>query len=89
MADVESAGRRAECRQNSWSRVRVRLKRDGNAGAPPLVLTSGRGSLFKSARDSASARVFVVPALHMLQAEHYETWKDIEITFDPRDMFRG
>jgi hypothetical protein len=24
----------------------------------------------------------------MLKPEHYEQWKDIEITFDPRDMFR-
>jgi hypothetical protein len=25
----------------------------------------------------------------MLKPEHYDTWKDIEVTFDPRDMFRG
>jgi colicin import membrane protein len=25
----------------------------------------------------------------MLKPEHYEMWKDMEITFDPRDMFGG
>ena len=25
----------------------------------------------------------------MLRPANYELWKDIEITFDPRDMFRG
>jgi hypothetical protein len=25
----------------------------------------------------------------MLKPEHYEQWKDVEITFDPRDMIRG
>jgi len=24
----------------------------------------------------------------MLRPEHYEQWKDIEVTFDPRDMLR-
>jgi hypothetical protein len=25
----------------------------------------------------------------MLKPEHYEQWKDMQITFDPRDMFGG
>jgi hypothetical protein len=25
----------------------------------------------------------------MLKPEHYEQWKDVESTFDPRDMIRG
>jgi len=25
----------------------------------------------------------------MLRADHYQLWKDIEITFDPREMFGG
>jgi hypothetical protein len=25
----------------------------------------------------------------MLKPEHYEQWKEIEITFDPRSMIRG
>jgi hypothetical protein len=25
----------------------------------------------------------------MLKPEHYENWKEIELTFDPKDMFRS
>jgi len=70
-------------------RVRIRLDRDGKLSAPPLVLSSGSGTLYNSARDSAVRAVFQGQPFDMLKPEHYETWKDIEVTFDPRDMFRG
>lgn len=70
-------------------RIRVRLDRDGRLSAPPMVLTSGSGMLFGSARDSAVRAVFQGQPFDMLRPEHYETWKDIEVTFDPRDMFRS
>jgi len=70
-------------------RIRIQLGRDGRLSAPPMVLTSGSGTLFNSARDSAVRAVFQGQPFSMLRPEHYETWKDIEVTFDPRDMFRG
>ena len=70
-------------------RVRIRLDRDGKLSAPPQVLSTGSGVLFNSARDSAVRAVFQGQPFDMLKPEHYETWKDIEVTFDPRDMFRG
>lgn len=70
-------------------RIRIRLGRDGRLGAPPSVLTSGSGTLFNTARDSAVRAVFQGQPFDMLRPEHYEAWKDIEVTFDPRDMFRG
>ena len=70
-------------------RVRIQLGRDGRLSAPPIVLTSGKGTLFNSARDSAIRAVFQGQPFSMLKPEHYDTWKDIEVTFDPRDMFRG
>lgn len=70
-------------------RVRIRLGRDGRLSAPPAVLTSGSGVLFATARDSAMRAVFRGQPFDMLKPENYETWKDIEVTFDPRDMFRG
>jgi outer membrane biosynthesis protein TonB len=70
-------------------RVRIKLGRDGKLSSPPIVLTSGSGTLFSSARDSAIRAVFQGQPFDMLRPEHYETWKDIEVTFDPRDMFRG
>jgi outer membrane biosynthesis protein TonB len=70
-------------------RIRIRLDRSGRLSAPPVVLTSGSGQLFVTARDSAVRAVFRGQPFDMLKPEHYEVWKDIEVTFDPRDMFRG
>lgn len=70
-------------------RIRIRLGRDGRLTAPPRVLSSGQGQLFDSARDSAVRAVFRGQPFDMLKPEHYSVWKDIEVTFDPRDMFRG
>jgi hypothetical protein len=69
--------------------VRIRLKPDGTLNGPPMVMTSGSTPLFAAARDSAIRAVFRGQPYDMLRPEHYEQWKDIEITFDPRDMVRG
>jgi outer membrane biosynthesis protein TonB len=69
--------------------VRIQLGRDGRLRAPPIVLTRGQGPLFNSARDSAVRAVFRGQPFDMLKPDHYDTWKDIEVTFDPRDMFHG
>jgi colicin import membrane protein len=69
--------------------VRMRLKPDGTLAAPPMVLTSGNSPLFIAARESAMRAVFRGQPFDMLRPEHYEMWRDIEITFDPRDMIRG
>jgi colicin import membrane protein len=42
-----------------------------------------------ASRDSAIRAVFRGQPFDMLRPETYEEWKDIEITFDPRDMIRG
>jgi outer membrane biosynthesis protein TonB len=70
-------------------RVRIQLNRSGRLTAPPIVLSSGRGQLFDTARDSAIRAVFRGQPFDMLKPEHYDTWKDIEVTFDPREMFGG
>jgi hypothetical protein len=70
-------------------RIQVRLGRDGKLTAPPLVVTSGRGTEFESARDSAVRALYRGQPFDMLRPETYEVWQDMEITFDPREMFRG
>jgi colicin import membrane protein len=69
--------------------VLIRIGRDRKLGGPPRVLTSGTGPLFVAARDSAVRALFLSQPFDMLRPEHYELWKEIEITFDPRYMFRG
>ena len=70
-------------------RVRIQLTRDGRLIGGPQVLTSGTSILFQTARESAIRALFRGQPFDMLRPEHYEQWKDIEITFDPRDMMRG
>jgi colicin import membrane protein len=70
-------------------RIRMRLQPDGRLASPPVVLTSGAGQLFDSARDSAIRAVYRGQPFDMLKRDTYDSWKDIEINFDPRDMFRG
>jgi colicin import membrane protein len=70
-------------------RVRMQLRPDGRLAGPPQVLSSGHGQMYDSARDSAIRAVFRAQPFDMLRKETYDTWKDIEVTFDPRDMFRG
>jgi len=68
--------------------IRIRLKADGTLNGPPMVLTSGTSPLFAAARDSAIRAIFRGQPYDMLRPEHYDLWKDIEITFDPQ-MLRG
>lgn len=75
--------------QDMIVRIRVRFSRDGKLASPPLVLSSGKGDLFNSARDSAIRALYRGQPFDMLKPEHYDAWQDVEITFDPRDMFRG
>jgi outer membrane biosynthesis protein TonB len=70
-------------------RIRIRLDHSGRLSAPPAVLSRGTGQLFDTARDSAVRAVYRGQPFDMLKPEHYDVWKDIEVTFDPRDMFRG
>jgi membrane protein involved in colicin uptake len=66
--------------------VRVRLKSDGTLATQPQVLNSGTSPLFHAARDAAIRALYRGQPFTMLRPEHYEQWKDIEITFDPRSM---
>jgi outer membrane biosynthesis protein TonB len=70
-------------------KIRIQLGRDGKLNGPPIVLTSGRGTLYQTARDNAIRALFRGQPFDMLSANTYEVWKEIEITFDPRDMYRG
>jgi colicin import membrane protein len=67
--------------------IRIRFKRDGTLAVGPQVLTSGSGPQFNAMRDSAVRAVFVGQPYTMLRPDHYEIWKEIDFTFDTRQMF--
>ena len=70
-------------------KIRIQLSRDGKLAGPPMVLTSGRGSIFEAARDGAVRALYRGQPYEMLRPEHYDLWKEMEITFDPREMSPG
>ncbi len=68
--------------------IRIRFKRDGTLAAGPQVLTSGSGGQFEAMRDSAVRAVFVGQPYTMLRPDHYDIWKEIDFTFDTKQMFQ-
>jgi outer membrane biosynthesis protein TonB len=66
--------------------VEIQLKPDGTLLAPPIVLTAGSSPLFQVAKDNAVRAVLRGQPYTMLRPEHYELWKDVIVTFDPRFM---
>jgi colicin import membrane protein len=68
--------------------LRVMFKRDGSVASPPVLVAGSPSPYGPAMAESAKRAVLSCQPFTMLRAENYELWKDIEITFDPRDMFR-
>ncbi len=69
--------------------IRIRLGRDHRLIGQPEVLTSGDGPLFEATRDSAIRAVISAQPYDMLSLTTYDVWKEIDINFDPKDVFGG
>lgn len=69
--------------------VRIKLTPDGRVVGAPQVLNNGSNVLFQAARDSALRAIYRGQPFDMLQPAHYELWKEMDITFDPRDLLPG
>jgi outer membrane biosynthesis protein TonB len=69
--------------------VRIRLKPDGTLAAPPRVLNTGQSGVFMAARESAVRAIFKGQPYDMLRPETYEKWKEIDVTFEPRELIGG
>lgn len=78
----------AENAQELVVRLRIQFRQDGSLSAEPILLNRGSSPYFQVAAESAMRAVRRC-APYMLPAAKYEVWKDVEVTFDPRDMFRG
>ena len=69
--------------------IRIRLARNHRLVGQPEVLSSGGGPLFEATRDSAVRAVFQAQPYDMLSLTTYDQWKEIDINFDPREVFGG
>jgi outer membrane biosynthesis protein TonB len=69
--------------------IRIRLARDHRLVGQPEVLTGGQGPLFEATRDSAVRAIIQGQPYDMLSLTTYDQWKEIDINFDPREVFGG
>lgn len=70
--------------------LRVLFRPDGSlASQPQLVAAPANTTLGPAMAESAKRALLTCQPFTMLRPEHYKQWQDMEITFDPRDMFGG
>lgn len=69
--------------------IRIRLTRDHRLLGQPEVLNGGSGPLYEATRDSAVRAVIQAQPYDMLSATTYDMWKEMDINFDPREVFGG
>jgi colicin import membrane protein len=68
--------------------VRFALNRDGSVAGDPLVVNRDANGLFQIAAESATRAVRRCQPFR-LPAAKYEAWREVEVKFDPNDLFRG
>lgn len=69
--------------------LRVLFRPDGSVATPPQLVAGSASTYGPAMAESAKRAVLTCQPFKMLRPENYEQWKDIEITFDPREMFGG
>jgi len=67
-------------------KVQLLLNRDGSVQAEPVVTNRSSHPQFQLAAESATRAIRRCQP-YKLPIAKYEVWRDVEVTFDPRDMF--
>jgi colicin import membrane protein len=68
---------------------RVLFQRDGSVAGDPALVAGTASPYGPAMAESAKRAILTCQPFKMLRPENYDVWKDIEITFDPREMFGG
>jgi outer membrane biosynthesis protein TonB len=69
--------------------MRVLFKPDATVSTPPQLVAATASQFGPAMAESARRAIMTCQPFTMLRPEHYSQWKDIEITFDPHEMFGG
>lgn len=69
--------------------LNVQFKPDGTLARPPEVVMATTSEFGPVLVESAKRALSSCQPFTMLRAEHYQLWKEMEITFDPSEMFGG
>ena len=69
--------------------MRVLFKPDATVSTPPQLVAASASQFGPAMAESAKRAILTCQPFTMLKPEHYKQWQDIEITFDPHEMFGG
>jgi hypothetical protein len=65
------------------------LKPDGSLAQPPALVEATPSPLGPPLIESAKRAVISCAPFTMLRPEHYQTWKELQLDFDPRELLGG
>jgi hypothetical protein len=69
--------------------VRIQFKKDGSLTSDPTVVNRSSQPVFQVASESAVRAIRKCAPFSFLPPAKYEAWRDVEVNFDPREMFGG
>jgi len=69
--------------------VRIQFKKDGSLTTDPTVVNRSPQPVFQVASESAVRAIRKCAPFSFLPPAKYEAWRDVEVNFDPREMFGG
>lgn len=72
---------------NLYVVLRVMFRPDGTMATNPTVVEGPASQMGPALGESATRALFQCQPYTMLRRETYDSWKDMEIKFDPREMF--
>ncbi len=67
-------------------RVFITIRPDRTLALAPQIVTTGNGIAYQAMRDSVIRSIMASQPFDMLNPSHYETWKELDISFTPRDF---
>jgi hypothetical protein len=70
-------------------KVKMRLNQDGSLSQSPEVLEVGSTEFARTAAETAVRAVRRCAPYNFLPPEKYDSWREINMVFDPREMFGG
>ncbi len=70
-------------------KVKMRLNQDGSLSQSPEVLEVGSTDFARTAAETALRAVRRCAPYNFLPPEKYDAWREINMVFDPREMFGG
>ncbi|PHQ72295.1 MAG: hypothetical protein COB93_00795 [Sneathiella sp.] len=69
--------------------IRMRFNQDGTLnGYPEIIMDGGFKSEFHRVAAESAKRAVLKCAPYKLPLEKYESWREVKMNFDPKDMFR-